>query len=417
MPAVKGRRIGKEGKHVSAQRSQTLIDSATLLGRLEASGSRIVVVATGGGSLAIPHLLTTPGASGVVLECLVPYAREAIDRLLGGRQESYCSARTARRLAVMAWQRGCGLGAPPASVIGIAATASLRSRAPKSGPHRIVVAMHTLDSTSVATLVLHKDARSRSEEETVAAALLLEHLATIARDPLLFPPGSSLGLRADEHVAFEACESPPAWRELLTGTRTAVHASVDPSRPRPAGVIAPAADIPVAGMLVFPGSFDPLHEGHLRMATVAQNIAKRPLDFELSVTNVDKPALDSLEIQSRTAQFTGRSLWLTRAATFVEKLAVFPQGTFVMGADTYARLADPKYYGGSTEAMQQAVQRIATEAGGLIVFGRERDGTFEDPARLDVPAALRDITVFVSQRDFRLDISSTALRRQRDPTD
>lgn len=402
---------------MSAQRSQPLIDSATLLGRLEASGLRIVVVATGGGSLAIPHLLTTPGASGVVLECLVPYAREAIDRLLGGPQESYCSTRTARRLAVMAWQRGCGLGVPPASVIGIAATASLRSGVPKSGPHRIVVAVHTLDTTSVATLVLQKDARSRSEEETVAAALLLERLAAIAGDPLRFHPGSSLGLLADEHLTLEECTSLPTWRELLAGTRTAVHASVDRSRPQPAGVIAPTTDTPVAGMLVFPGSFDPLHEGHRQMAVVAETIAGQPIDFELSVMNVDKPALDCREIQWRTAQFTGRSLWLTRAATFIEKLAVFPHGTFVMGADTYTRLADPKYYGGSIEAMQQAVQRIATEAGGLIVFGRERDGAFEDPATLDVPPALRDIAVFVSQRDFRLDISSTALRRQHDATD
>jgi hypothetical protein len=101
----------------------------------------------------------------------------------------------------------------------------------------------------------------------------------------------------------------------------------------------------------------------------------------------------------------------------VEKLDVFPEGTFVMGADTYARLADPTYYGGSNEAAGRAVQRIATQARGLIVFGRERNGSFEDPARLAVPPALREVTYFVSQREFRMDISSTALRRQRDSSD
>jgi nicotinic acid mononucleotide adenylyltransferase len=170
-------------------------------------------------------------------------------------------------------------------------------------------------------------------------------------------------------------------------------------------------------MLIFPGSFDPLHEGHLRMAIVAQEIAERPIDFELSVTNVDKPTLDSLEMESRAAQFAGRSLWFTRAATFVEKLDVFPEGTFVMGADTYARLANPTYYGGCAEAADRAVKRIATQARGLIVFGRERNGAFEDPAQLDVPPALRAVTTFVSQREFRMDISSTALRRQRDAID
>jgi hypothetical protein len=101
----------------------------------------------------------------------------------------------------------------------------------------------------------------------------------------------------------------------------------------------------------------------------------------------------------------------------VEKLDIFPEGTFVMGADTYARLADPKYYGGSAESADRAVQRIATQARGLIVFGRERNGVFEDPSRLDVPPALRKVTTFVSQREFCMDISSTSLRRERDSAD
>jgi nicotinic acid mononucleotide adenylyltransferase len=317
----------------------------------------------------------------------------------------------------MAWQRACGLGAPPGSGIGVAVTASLRSRSPKRGQHRVVVAMHGLGATSVATLVLRKEARSRADEEMVAAALLLERLASFSSGCRSTSAPSLLQLLDDERLEIECCEPPVAWQELLAGSRTAVHAAVDPSRHPPAPAPSSADTVPAAGMLVFPGSFDPLHEGHLRMAIVAQEIATRPIDFELSVTNVDKPTLDSLEMKSRAAQFAGRSLWFTRAATFVEKLDIFPEGTFVMGADTYVRLADPTYYGGSIEAAGRAVQRIATQARGLIVFGRERNGTFEDPARLDVPPALREVTHFVSQREFRMDISSTALRRQRVSTD
>jgi nicotinic acid mononucleotide adenylyltransferase/nicotinamide mononucleotide (NMN) deamidase PncC len=396
---------------------QPLIDSVALLGHLERSAARVVVVSTGGGSQAISHLLATPGASSVVLECLVPYAREAFDQLLGGRQESYCSSRAARRLAVMAWQRACRLGATPAAAVGVAVTASLRSREPKRGEHRVVVAAHGLGETNVATLVLRKNARSRAEEELLAAALVLDRLAGFPSGcPGSSTPGS-MRLLDDEHVDLECCVPPPPWRDLLAGVRTAVPASRDPARSRGPTATADAAETPAAGMLVFPGSFDPLHEGHLRMAVVAREIAERPLDFELSVMNVDKPALDYVEMRSRVTQFAGRPLWLTRAATFVEKLDIFPQGTFVMGADTYARLADPRYYGGSAEAMDRAVRRIATQARGLIVFGRERHGQFEDPAQFDVPRALREVTYFVSQREFRMDISSTALRRQRHATD
>jgi hypothetical protein len=57
------------------------------------------------------------------------------------------------------------------------------------------------------------------------------------------------------------------------------------------------------------------------------------------------------------------------------------------------------------------VATIAREARGLVVFRRAQDGVFADPAQLDVPGALRDVTYFVSQREFRLDISSTEIRR------
>ena len=380
---------------------QPLPDPVALLESLERTGSRIVLVSAGGGSLAVSHLLSTPGASRVVAECLVPSAREAVDLWLGGPQESYCSSRTARRMAVMAWQRACRLGVPPTAAIGAAITASLRTREPKRGQHRVIAAIQTLGGTTAATLVMRKDARSRAEEEHLAAAFMLDRLASHAGVPTA---AESLKLLDGEGVEIDGQEAPTAWQELLAGSRKAVHAA-NPS------------DTPATGLLVFPGSFDPLHEGHVRMAVIAQEIAERPLDFELSILNVDKPALDYVEMRNRAAPFTGRSLWLTRAATFLEKVEVFPGGTFVMGADTFARLADPRYYGGSDEAATRAADTIARQARGLIVFGRERAGVFEDPSRFDVPSVLRDVAYFVSPREFRMDISSTDLRRRQQPAE
>jgi nicotinic acid mononucleotide adenylyltransferase len=170
------------------------------------------------------------------------------------------------------------------------------------------------------------------------------------------------------------------------------------------------AAVPGPDRLVFPGSFDPLHDGHRAMARLAEEIAEQPAEFELSITNVDKPPLDYHEIQTRSAQFAGAALWLTRAPTFLEKLALFPRSTFVLGADTFVRLADPRYYGGSADAAAAAARAIAEQARRLIVFGRVCDGAFAEPAALAAPQPLRDISYFVSQREFRNDISSTALR-------
>jgi len=383
-----------------------LPDPARLIADLAAADRRLVVVAAGGGTLAISHLVTTPGSTGVVLAAEVPSARAAVDAMLGGPQESYCSSRTARRLAVAAWQRASRLERTTAAAdladrraVGVAVTGSLRTSRPKRGPHRVCVAVQTLGVTEVAELELEKGARTRAEEEAVAAALAFDTLVRAAGLPDAAAGGVASWLRSGEQVIRERVEPPEAWRELVSGARRVV----------PAGR---ASGGPDAGGLVFPGSFDPLHEGHRLMARIAEEIAERPLAWELSIRNVDKPFLDYVELRERTAQFAEERLWLTHAPTFLEKLDVFPESTFVMGADTYVRLGDPRYYGGSVVAAEAAVATIAARARGLIVFGRVREGVFVDGSQLEVPQPLREIAYFVSPREFRLDISSTDLRRR-----
>ena len=411
--------------------AHNLLDPAAMLAALATKHLKLVIAATGGGSQAISSLAGTPGASDVLVEGLVPYSRGAVDQLLGGPQEQYCSPRAARRLAVAAWQRAIAAGVAAEQAVGAAVTASLATNRPKRGGHRVHVAVQALHSTGTSSLRLAKGARSREEEEALAAALVCDVLATSCnRDfadanafEAMLPaavgptelPHPVLPLRDGEHRDNAAFTAPDAWQELLAGRSRAVLAiEREEHEEHHRGVPAEKPDEPQPGMLVFPGSYDPLHEGHCQMASIAEEIAERAVQYEISVTNVEKPAVDYKEISRRLAAFdTDRSVWLTRAATFLEKTDVFPKATFVMGADTFLRLFDPAFYGGSADAARQAVRKIGDRVEGLIVFGREKEGEFVEPASLKMPKLLREKCYFVSSREFRMDISSTALRRNR----
>lgn len=362
------------------------------------------MVAAGGGSAAIPALVALPGASAVVDEAIVPSARAAVDGLLGGPQETYCSSRTARRLAMAAWERCCRYGGGKSSAVGIACTASLVTTAPKRGEHRVVVAVQTSGETSVATLVLAKGHRSRAEEEAVAAALLLERMASVVEVSAAPADRLDRHLRPEERIVVDRQVATTAWMDLLHGAPGAVRLGNHAGTP---------TDREQGTEAIFPGSFDPLHDGHRAMARIGARVAGLPVAYELSIRNVDKPPLDYLETAARIGQFTGARAWLTSAPTFVEKLALFPGAPFLVGADTFVRLGDPRYYGDSVERAAAAVERISRESGGLIVFGRARDGHFTEPSRLEAPAPLRSIARFVTEEEFRDDISSTALRRAR----
>ena len=75
--------------------------------------------------------------------------------------------------------------------------------------------------------------------------------------------------------------------EVIAGTRRA-YVSVG------------SASLPATHRCMLPGSFNPLHNGHLRMASVAERRLGRRVEFELSVTNVDKSTLDVAELRKTT---------------------------------------------------------------------------------------------------------------------
>ena len=367
-----------------------------LITQIHAAPTRLVLAASGGGSGAISAILTVPGASRTVLEAVVPYCEPAMLALLGGRPDQFCSQRTARAMAMAAFRRALAYETTDAPVAGVSCTSALVTDRPKSGPHRTHIGLQTREQTAFWSLELNKGARSRAEEEAVVDRLLLNAVA----DACQLEGRLDLDLLPGEIVATDRAIAPRPWQELLLGKVEAV---------RQQGAAPSRTDIPRA---IFPGDFNPLHSGHQRMAELAQMLLGVPVEFEIAITNVDKPPLDYLEMRRRLGQFApDRTVWFTRAARFVEKSLLFPGATFVVGIDTLRRLVAPRYYHDDPAACQAAIESIVSRRCRFLVFGRNLGTGFVGLGDIELPVPLLNLCREIPAVEFREDISSTALRR------
>jgi cytidyltransferase-like protein len=367
-----------------------------LVRMIHASGHWVGLVTSGGGGAASAWLLEVPGASKSLTEIVVPYHPSAFKTFLGFEPEQFCSAGAARALAVTAFFRVRKLVGPEENCVGVACTASLVSDRPKRGPHRVHVAYQTADTTGGFHVEFTKGIRPRVGEDHLASRLILWAIAEACQ----LPARPALPLRPEETVNHRLKKAPRECSEVFLGQRPFALAS---------------DSLPGTSwnqLAIFPGSFAPFHAGHQKMATLAKELLGRPVVLEISLANADKPPLDFLTLEERMNTIPRDCpVLISRAPTFAEKAEIFPGATFVLGADTLLRIADPRFYGGSREAMLQAITKIAQRGCRFLVFGRKVADQFLTLSQMCLPPNLREICQEVPESMFRADISATAIRQ------
>jgi hypothetical protein len=165
-----------------------------------------------------------------------------------------------------------------------------------------------------------------------------------------------------------------------------------------------------ANAAILSGSFNPVHEGHLKLAEAARAKLGVPVVFELPLVNADKAEIRLGEARRRAAQFLGRApVVLSRAPLFSAKADSFPGSTFVVGVDTASRLLESRFYGGR-EARDAALDDLRRSGSRFLVAGRRRDGSFTTLEQLEVPPAFADLFMALSESEFREDLSSSQIR-------
>jgi hypothetical protein len=266
----------------------------------------------------------------------------------------------------------------PTTVIGIGATAALQTDRIRRGIDQLFVAVQSQHATRVYHLSLDKQTDRAGQESQCAEFIIL----TIAANLGIDIPG--LPKPEQEQLAL------PEWQALLCGDKLSTSEQ--------------------SFLGVFPGAFNPPHQGHVRMKEIAEQHLGAAVAFEISAFNVDKPPLDYIDLEERQSHLDGKSLVFTHAATFLEKSALFPGATFVVGIDTLIRIDDQKYYGNSEPAKQAAIKAFADGGHHFLVFGRMSNDSFLSLEDVELSPALRDLCTAVPESEFREDISSSAIR-------
>ena len=358
--------------------------------------ANLSLAVTGGGSALLNWLFDHPGASRCLLEAQIPYAAPALADYLRHPGPHRVTKNTARNMAFVAYQRARRHGTRTVPFFGVGLTAALTTGRERRGADRVYFALRTDERCDIYALSFHGRIADRTEQEQVASRWALCHIAK-AFD-----------------VYFDAVL--PSWAEeqneeivLNDPLDLLLSDAIDLVEMADTGAV--SVDVERSGRLLYPGSFNPLHEGHCKLAAAASALSGRPVTLEISVQNVDKPPLERSDLNARMKGVCGRfTVCLTREPTFFGKAAHFDAPHFAIGCDTAVRLVDEKYYEGGVEGMEQSLESLRDRGVHFWVAGRSMEGTYRTLDDVAVPASVRSLFSSIPESAFRMDLSSTEIR-------
>ncbi len=377
--------------------SQDQLDQ--LISAIHVTPHMVVIEFAGAGAQALTWLHAVGGSSRTILEATDHYAAPSLIEAIGFSPTQFTSAQVAQAMAVKAFFRASHLAGPQPPVLGLGCTATITTDRLKRGGHRARVAICDAQGIITNSITLTKGRRTRREEEELVSLLIIKTLAEACGVTGL-PPLPVV----DQEALATSRESMDLLARLIAGEVDWVVVWPD-GRMSTGGKSWPS-------LALLSGAFNPLHPGHRQLAQVAAKKLGRQVYFELPLVNADKaPIFDQDEVRRRVAQFADFApVVLTRAPLFSQKAQLFPQSVFILGVDTVERLTQPRFYHNSLAKMRNSFEDVRAAGCRFLVAGRFADDHFITLKNVDIPEGYRGLFEQIPEEEFRVDVSSTAIR-------
>jgi len=428
---------------------------------------KLVLFVSGAGSMAVPWLFSQAGSSRHVLDARVPYDTQASRKLtlpmhslafkdihferVGHRVASekvntvlihemfpensstMVSFHQARYLAVAAYREALTLQAASSikkqletKCYGVGCTAAISSWKDRRGMNHAYISSWNGSTGHIQYIRMRKNLEERIGEEMLVSDYLMKNIA------------QAQGETYEEIDTTDVMEEMAEWSVRAYTQQERLHRFISSHSKHElsdylfvsGGQYYGPQDLVLdkgVRILLYSGSFNPLHKGHENLARIALDVADAQLNqdqqercpyelvFEIALKNADKdPLSEHEEVLRRINQLADYHLCLTKAPLFIQKARLFPGCSFVVGWDTIVRILDVKYYDGSRAKLIEAMVEFRQLNVQFIIAGRldSKSSKFMTLDDVEIPEGFEKMFVGIPEDWFREDISSTEIRKR-----